>query len=58
MGPEIGLLSLIWLVIVVWAIVKTARARVSTFVRFMWILVLIVFPVVGFLIWLFFGPKG
>ncbi|MDT8410710.1 MAG: PLDc N-terminal domain-containing protein [Wenzhouxiangellaceae bacterium] len=58
MGAEVGLLGLLWLIIVVWAIVKTAQARVGAFVRFMWILVLILFPVVGLLIWLFFGPKG
>ncbi|HMB37473.1 MAG TPA: PLDc N-terminal domain-containing protein [Wenzhouxiangellaceae bacterium] len=58
MGPEIGLLGLIWLVILVWAIIKTAQARVGVFVRFVWIVVLILFPVVGFLFWIFLGPKG
>jgi len=49
MGPEIGLLGLIWLVILVWAIIKTAQARVGAFVRFVWIVVLILwFPVSGF----------
>ena len=58
MGIELGLLGLIWLVIVVWAIIKTAQARVGLLVRFCWILILIVFPVLGFLFWLFLGPKG
>jgi len=58
MGPEIGLLGLIWLIVLVWAIVKTAQARVGVFVRFMWILVLILLPVLGFIAWIFFGPKG
>jgi len=58
MGPEIGLLGLIWLIVLVWAIVKTAQARVGVFVRFVWIVVLILFPVVGFLFWIFLGPKG
>ncbi|MBL39457.1 MAG: hypothetical protein CMP07_13715 [Xanthomonadales bacterium] len=58
MGPEIGLLGLIWLVILVWAIIKTAQARVGVFVRFVWIVVLILFPLVGFLFWIFLGPKG
>ncbi len=59
MGIEIvGLGSLIWLVILVWAIIKTAQARVGVFVRFVWIVVLILFPVVGFLFWIFLGPKG
>jgi len=58
MGPEIGLLGLIWLIVLVWAIVKTAQARVGVFVRFVWIVVLIVFPIVGFVFWIFLGPKG
>lgn len=58
MGPEIGLLGLIWLIVLVWAIIKTAQARVGVFVRFVWIVVLILFPLVGFLFWLFLGPKG
>lgn len=58
MGIEFGLLGLIWLVILVWAIIKTAQARVGLVVRTLWILILIVFPVLGFLFWLFLGPKG
>ena len=59
MGIEIvGLGSLIWLIILVWAIIKTVQARVGVFVRFVWIVVLILFPVVGFLFWIFLGPKG
>jgi hypothetical protein len=58
MGLEIGLLGLIWLIVVVWAIVRTAQARVGLVVRVLWIRILIVFPVVGFLFWLFLGPKG
>lgn len=58
MGPEVGLLGLIWLVVLVWAIIKTAQARVGVFVRFVWIVVLILFPLVGFLFWIFLGPKG
>ena len=58
MGPEIGLLGLIWLFILVWAIIKTAQAHVGVFVRFVWIVVLILFPLIGFLFWIFLGPKG
>jgi hypothetical protein len=57
-GIEFGILGLIWLIIVIWAIVKTAQARVGLVVRFLWIAILIVFPLVGFLFWLFLGPKG
>ena len=58
MEPITGLLGLIWLIVVIWSIVKTAQARVGIVVRFMWILILILLPVVGFIAWLFLGPKG
>jgi hypothetical protein len=53
-----GLLSLIWLVIVIWAILKVAKSGASTAVKVVWIIVLLIFPLVGFIIWLLFGPKG
>lgn len=58
MEPISGLLGLIWLIIVIWAIVKTAQARVGVLVRVLWILILILLPVVGLIIWIFLGPKG
>ena len=53
-----GLLSLVWLVIVIMAIVKVAKSRASTIAKVIWIVVLLAFPLVGFIIWLLFGPRG
>jgi hypothetical protein len=58
MEPISGLLGLIWLIIVIWAIVKTAQARVGLLPRLLWILILIFLPVIGLIIWIFLGPKG
>jgi hypothetical protein len=58
MDPVSGLLGLIWLIIVVWAIVKTAQARVGLLPRLLWILILIFLPVLGLIVWIFLGPKG
>lgn len=58
MGIEVGLLGLIWLLVVIWAIIKTAKARVGMVPKFLWILILLFFPVLGFIFWLFLGPKG
>lgn len=58
MGIEVGLLGLIWLIIVVWAIIKTASSRVGMVPKILWILILLFFPVIGLLFWLFLGPKG
>ena len=53
-----GLLSLIWLIIVIWAIVKVAKSGASTLAKVIWIIVLIFFPLIGLILWLLFGPKG
>ncbi|PFG53278.1 phospholipase D-like protein [Marinobacter sp. LV10R520-4] len=53
-----GLLSLAWLVIIILAIVKVAKSRASTIAKVIWIVVLLAFPLVGFIIWLLFGPRG
>lgn len=59
MGIEVtGLLSLIWLIIVIWAIVKVAKSAASGLAKAIWIIVLLVFPLVGLIVWFLFGPKG
>lgn len=59
MGIEVtGLLSLIWLIIVIWAIVKVAKSSASGLAKLIWIVVLLIFPLVGLIVWLLFGPKG
>lgn len=59
MGIEVGgLLGLIWLVIVIWAVVKVAKSSASGLAKLLWILVLLFFPLVGLIIWFLLGPKG
>ncbi|NYT74451.1 PLDc N-terminal domain-containing protein [Halomonas sp. QX-2] len=59
MGIEVGgLLGLIWLIIVIWAIVKVAKSDAGGLAKLIWILVLLFFPLVGLIAWFLFGPKG
>jgi len=59
MGIEVtGLLSLIWLIIIIWAIIKTASSGASTAAKVIWILVLLFLPLIGLILWLLLGPKG
>ena len=59
MGIEVGgLLGIIWLVILIWAIVKVAKSSSGAISKLLWILILLFFPLVGFIIWLLLGPKG
>ena len=59
MGFEYGgLIGLIILIADVWAIVKTIQSGASTGAKVLWIVVILLLPVFGFLLWLLFGPKG
>ena len=59
MGIEVGgLLGLIWLIIVIWAIVKVAKSSAGPVAKLLWILILLFFPLIGLIAWLLLGPKG
>lgn len=53
-----GLLGLIILVLDVYAIVKTVQSPAGTGAKVAWIVVILLLPVLGLLLWLFLGPKG
>jgi hypothetical protein len=59
MGIEVGgLLGLIILALDIYAIVKVAGSGASTGAKVLWILLILVLPVVGLIIWFVAGPKG
>lgn len=59
MGVEVGgVLGFILLILIIYAIVKTAQSSARGTTKLIWILVLLFLPVLGFILWLFLGPKG
>jgi hypothetical protein len=59
MGIEVGgLLGLIWLVLVIWAIIKCAQSPAGGLAKVLWILILLFLPVIGLIVWFLLGPKG
>ncbi|WP_455384837.1 PLDc N-terminal domain-containing protein [Acidihalobacter prosperus] len=52
-----GLLGFILLVLDVWAIVKVVQSRASTGWKVLWIVLILILPLLGFILWLLFGPK-
>ncbi len=59
MGIEVaGLFGLIWLIIIICAIIKTAQSSAGLVPKILWILILLVFPIIGLILWLLLGPKG
>ena len=53
-----GILGLLLLIADIWAIVKTVESSASTGAKVGWILAIIIFPVLGFIVWLIAGPSG
>lgn len=53
-----GLLGILHLALVVWAAVSIIGSRASQGAKVLWILLVLVFPVVGLIIWLVAGPKS
>ena len=52
-----GLWGLLLLAADVWAIINILQSTVDTTKKVLWTILVLIFPVLGFLIWLFLGPR-
>lgn len=58
MGIEVGgLLGLIILVLDVWAIVRVLGSRATNGTKVLWIVIILLLPVLGLVLWFLLGPK-
>lgn len=53
-----GFFGLLLLIADVWAIVSTVQSNVSTGSKVLWIVLILLLPLVGLIIWFFAGPRG
>ncbi|MEJ6403702.1 PLDc N-terminal domain-containing protein [Yoonia sp. 2307UL14-13] len=53
-----GFGGLIVLALNIWAIVSIIGSGASTGSKVLWILLVLVLPIIGFIIWLITGPRG
>lgn len=53
-----GFLGLVVLVANVWAIIQTFQSVATTGSKVFWTVLILILPVLGFLIWLFAGPRS
>jgi len=59
MGIETGgLFGLLLLIADVYAIVKTVQSPATTGNKVVWIVVVLLLPLLGLILWFLFGPKG
>lgn len=58
MGVEVGgLLGLIILALNVWAIIKVVSSSAGTGSKVLWVVLILLLPVVGLILWFLLGPK-
>jgi succinate dehydrogenase/fumarate reductase cytochrome b subunit len=53
-----GLIGLIILLLDIWAIANVATSSNGVASKILWIVVILILPVVGFIFWLIFGPRS
>ena len=53
-----GLFGLIVLALDIWAIVKTLQSNASTGKKVLWVLLIILLPILGLILWALMGPRG
>jgi hypothetical protein len=53
-----GLFGLLLLIADIWAVVSTVQSNASTGAKVLWILLILLLPLLGLIIWFFAGPRG
>jgi len=53
-----GLLGLLHLILTVYAMIKIVQSGTGTVSKVIWIVLILLLPVLGLILWLLFGPKG
>jgi succinate dehydrogenase/fumarate reductase cytochrome b subunit len=53
-----GLIGLLILAADIWAIVSVVQSAASTGKKVLWILLVLILPVLGFILWFLLGPRG
>lgn len=55
---EYGIVGLLILILDIYAIIQTMQSGTSTGAKILWVLGILIFPVVGFIVWMLAGPRG
>ncbi|MDX1297426.1 MAG: PLDc N-terminal domain-containing protein [Pseudomonas sp.] len=53
-----GLLGLVILALNIWAILSVIKSSAETGIKVLWILLIVLLPVLGLIIWALLGPRG
>lgn len=58
MGLEFGIIGLLLFVLWLWAVISILQSNASGGGKILWILIVVIFPFLGFILWLFVGPRS
>ncbi len=53
-----GLVGLIILALDIWAIINVLKSSAETGMKVLWVLLILLLPVLGLIIWAIAGPRG
>lgn len=53
-----GLLGLVILALNIWAIISIIKSGAETGIKVLWVLLIVLLPVIGLVIWALLGPRG
>jgi len=53
-----GFFGLILLIANIWAIINIVQSRSSTGAKVLWVVLILIVPLLGFIIWLIMGPRS
>lgn len=56
--PVEGLLGLVIFIADIYAIIKILQSSASGLKKLIWVLIVLIFPVIGLIAWFFAGPGG
>lgn len=57
-GQRPGFFGIVLLILDIWAIVSVLQSSAGTAQKVIWVVVIVVLPLLGFLFWLLFGPRS
>lgn len=58
MGIEVGgIFGLLLLIADIWAIINVVQSGASTGAKVLWVVLILLLPLLGLIIWLLFGPR-
>ncbi len=53
-----GIIGVISLILFIYAALKILKSDASDMGKALWIVLILILPIIGFIIWLLFGPAG